>query len=96
MSKIAIDDFGTGYSNFEHIIGIDVDFIKIDGSLIQNIDTDEDSKIITEVIIAFSKKLWSKTIVEYVHNKSVYEKVKDLCADYSQGFYLGEPMKYII
>ncbi len=90
-AKIAIDDFGSGYANFEHIINLKADFIKIDGSLIKNIDTCEDSRIITEAIIAFSKKLGSKTVVEYVHNEAVYAKVRELGADFSQGFYLGEP-----
>ncbi len=90
-AKIAIDDFGSGYSNFEHIIKMDADFIKIDGSLIKNIQTDQESRIITEAIIAFSKKLGSKTIVEFVHNQSVQDIVKEIGADYSQGFHLGEP-----
>ncbi len=93
--KIAIDDFGSGYSNFAHIIGLNIDFIKIDGSLIKQIDTNEEAAIITEAIIAFSKKIGSKTVVEYVHSPSVYEKVKELGADYSQGFYLGEPIREV-
>ena len=95
-AKIAIDDFGSGYANFEHIIALHADFIKIDGSLIKNIDTSEDSRIITEAIIAFSKKLGSKTVVEYVHNEVVYEKVREMGADYSQGFYLGEPAPKVV
>jgi PAS domain S-box-containing protein/diguanylate cyclase (GGDEF)-like protein len=89
--KIAIDDFGSGYANFEHIIGLNADFIKIDGSLIKDIDKNKEAYIITEAIIAFSKKIGSKTVVEYVHSESVYETVKKLGADFSQGFYLGEP-----
>jgi PAS domain S-box-containing protein/diguanylate cyclase (GGDEF)-like protein len=89
--KIAIDDFGSGYANFEHILNIDADFIKIDGSLIKNINKDKNARIITEAIISFSKKLGRKTITEYVHNEEVYEIVKDLGADYSQGFYFGIP-----
>jgi PAS domain S-box-containing protein len=89
--KIAIDDFGSGYANFEHIISIDADFIKIDGSLIKNIGSDKNARIITEAIISFSKKLGRKTITEYVHNQEVYEIVKELGADYSQGFYFGIP-----
>jgi len=89
--RIAIDDFGSGYANFEHIISIDADFIKIDGSLIKNLTTDKNARIITEAIIAFSKKLGRKTITEYVHNAKVYQIVKDLGADYSQGFYFGAP-----
>jgi PAS domain S-box-containing protein/diguanylate cyclase (GGDEF)-like protein len=89
--KIAIDDFGSGYANFEHILNIDTDYIKIDGSLIKNIHTDENSKVITEAIINFSKKLNRQTIVEFVHNEEIFKVVKELGADYSQGFYLGVP-----
>lgn len=89
--KIAIDDFGSGYANFEHIININSDFIKIDGTLIKNINEDKNAAIITEAIIAFSKKLGRETITEYVHNKEVYEIVKALGADYSQGYYFGKP-----
>ncbi len=93
--KIAIDDFGSGYANFEHILNIDADYIKIDGSLIKNIDTDRNAYIITEAIINFSKKLGRKTIAEFIHNKAIYNIVKELGADYSQGFYLGVPAKNI-
>jgi len=90
-AKIAIDDFGSGYANFDHIIKLNADFIKIDGSLIKNIDTDNESLIITQAIIAFSKKLGSKTVVEFVHNEQIHKIVKKLGAEYSQGYYLGEP-----
>ncbi|CAA6812291.1 MAG: diguanylate cyclase/phosphodiesterase (GGDEF & EAL domains) with PAS/PAC sensor(s) [uncultured Sulfurovum sp.] len=90
-SKIAIDDFGSGYANFEHIININADYIKIDGSLIKNINNDKNTAIITEAIISFSKKLGRKTIAEYVHNEEVYQIVKELGADYSQGYYFSEP-----
>jgi diguanylate cyclase (GGDEF)-like protein len=95
-AKIAIDDFGSGYANFEHILTLDADFIKIDGSLIKNINTDRNALIITEAIIEFSKKLNRKTIVEYVHNEDVYDIVKAYGADYSQGFHLGEPCAELI
>ncbi len=94
--KIAIDDFGSGYANFEHIINIDAEYIKIDGTLIKNIDTDPNAKIITEAIIEFSRKLGRKTITEFIHSKEIYQIVKDLGADYSQGFYLGMPLPELI
>ncbi len=95
-AKIAIDDFGSGYANFEHIINIDAEYIKIDGTLIKNIDSDNNAKIITEAIISFSRKLGRKTITEYIHNKEVYQIVKKLGADYSQGFYLGMPLPELV
>ena len=95
-AKVAIDDFGSGYSNFEQVLDLDVDFIKIDGSLIKNIDTDENSKIITEAIISFSKKLGSQTIAEYVHSEGIHKIVKEMGADFSQGYYLGKPSANIV
>jgi len=94
--KIAIDDFGSGYANFEHILNIHADFIKIDGTLIKNINNDKNAEIITEAIISFSQKLGRKTITEYVHSEEIYTIVKALGADYSQGFYFGEPSPNVI
>jgi c-di-GMP phosphodiesterase len=89
--KIAIDDFGTGYSNFAHILKIRPNYIKIDGSLIKNINTDKNSYELVKSIIDFSKALNIKVIAEYVHSKDVYNTVLDLGVDEFQGFYLGEP-----
>ena len=94
--KISIDDFGSGYSNFEHILKLDIDYIKIDGSLIKNLDTDVNVQIVVETIVDFSKKLHLITIAEFVHNQAVFEKVKLLDIERVQGFYLGEPDKEIL
>lgn len=54
--KIAIDDFGTGYSNFEYLIELQADFIKIDGSLIKNLDKDYKAQAVVSTIVSFAKK----------------------------------------
>ena len=90
-AKIAIDDFGTGYSNFEHILKLHVDYIKIDGSLIRGIVSNERNSIIIETIVDFTQKIAAKTIAEYVSDKDVYERVKHLGIDFSQGYYTGKP-----
>ena len=89
--KIAVDDFGTGYSNFEYILELDVDYLKIDGSMIKNILTDKNSQAITATIVTFAGKVGLQTVAEFVHCQEVYELVKRLGVDYSQGYYLGEP-----
>ena len=89
--KIALDDFGSGYSNFTRVLELNVDFIKIDGSIISNIDTDTNSYIIAQTIAEFSKKLGIKTIAEYIHSQEVYKKAQELGVDEFQGFLLGEP-----
>jgi diguanylate cyclase (GGDEF)-like protein len=88
---ISIDDFGTGYSNFEYLMKLKVDYIKIDGSMIKNIDNDQNSQMITKSIVSFAKNMNIKTVAEFVHSKNVLGKVKELDVDYSQGYYFGEP-----
>jgi len=90
-SKIAIDDFGSGYSNFSYLTKIRADYIKIDGSLVKDIDTDKSSLIVVETIVEFARKLGIKTIAEYVHSSEVMDIVKDLGIDYAQGYYIDEP-----
>ena len=90
-AKIAIDDFGSGYSNFERISELRVDYIKIDGSLIKNIDKNEEMKIIAKTIVTFAKELGIKTIAEYVHSAEVLSCVQEIGIDYAQGFYIGKP-----
>ena len=95
-AKIAIDDFGSGYSNFAYITKVNTDYIKIDGSLIENIDVDKASEIVVDTIVQFAKKLGIKTIAEYVHSSVIMEKVTELGIDYSQGFYIDKPSLELI
>ena len=90
-AKIAIDDFGSGYSNFAYLTKMRIDYIKIDGALIKNIDVDKASLLVVETIVDFAKKLGVKTIAEYVYSSVIMDKVKSLGIDYAQGFYIDEP-----
>lgn len=89
--QISIDDFGTGYSNFEYLMKLKIDYIKIDASMIKNIDTNNESEMITETIVDFAKKFGIKTVAEFVYSKSVFDKVNELGVDYAQGYYFGKP-----
>lgn len=88
---LAIDDFGAGYSNFEYLIRLNVDFIKIDGSLIKNLDTDKNAYATVKTITLFAKNLGILVVAEFVHKKEILEKVQELGIDFAQGFYLHEP-----
>lgn len=92
--KIAIDDFGSGYSNMENILKLKPEIIKIDGSLIKNINLSEESKTIVKNIVNMAKELNAKTVAEYVHSKEVFDIVKNMNIDFLQGFYLSEPKSY--
>ncbi|WP_373036003.1 EAL domain-containing protein [Sulfurimonas sp.] len=88
---IAIDDFGSGYANYAHILRIKPDYLKIDGSLIKNILTDDDSIILVKSIIHFAKDLGTKTVAEYVESKEIFDVLKDYGVDEFQGYYFGHP-----
>ena len=59
--------------------------------MIKNIDNDKSAQMIITSIVSFAKNMNIKTVAEFVHSKNVYEKVKELGVDYSQGYYFGEP-----
>jgi len=95
-AKMAIDDFGSGYSNFEYIIKLNIDYLKIDGTIIKNIANDKSSEILAETISSFSSKLGIDVIAEFVHDEAVYNKVKEMGIKYSQGYYFSEPKLDIV
>jgi len=93
---LSIDDFGVEYSNFSQLKFLDIDNVKIDGSYIKDIHTNQNSKFITQAILSYTKNIKVKTIAEYVHNKEVFEEIKKLGVDYAQGYYFGQPKEELL
>lgn len=91
---VGVDDFGAGYSNFNLLTLLDIDFVKIDGSLIEKINSSKDLEIIVNTIANFSKEFKVKTVAEYVSNEDIYNKIKDLNIDFCQGYYFEKPLSY--
>jgi EAL domain-containing protein (putative c-di-GMP-specific phosphodiesterase class I)/DNA-binding NarL/FixJ family response regulator len=89
---IAIDDFGRGYSNFHRVIEVNPDFIKIDGSLIKNIENPKFFHTVFSVL-NFAKSLNSKIVAEYVENEKIFNIVKMIGIEYSQGYYFSPPIR---
>jgi diguanylate cyclase (GGDEF)-like protein/PAS domain S-box-containing protein len=92
--KLAIDDFGTGYSNFEYLLKLDIDYIKIDGSLVKELDKNENMRLVANTIIAFAKTANMKTIAEFVSHKEIMEIAEEIGVDYFQGYHIGKPVPY--
>ncbi len=90
--NIALDDFGTGYSTFTYIKHFDVDFIKIDGSLIKDIDKDKDNQIIVQSLVYIAHLKNIKTIAEMVETESELQVLRKIGVDYVQGYYLSKPL----
>ena len=89
--KIALDDFGSGYSNYAIFKEVSIDIVKIDGTIIKEIDTSEVLFDIAKSIVVLTEALDIEIVAEFVHSRAVYEKIKGLGIRYAQGFYLGKP-----
>lgn len=89
--SIAIDDFGVEYSNFERILDLDIDALKIDAKYIKNIDTNQKSYEIVRAIVFFAKNANIPCVAEFVHKQSVQKVVEELGMEYSQGYIFSEP-----
>lgn len=90
-AKFAIDDFGTGYSNYENILKLNVDILKIDGSLIKSIDQNPRHRIVVEAIVDFAHRIGIDTVAEFVASEEILKNVTELGITYAQGFHTGKP-----
>ncbi len=90
--KIAVDDFGSGYSNFIEIGNLQIDFIKINGSLTQLLGTDNSYDQILESISFMGKQMHVELIAEYVETPSMQKRLLSSGVQYSQGYLFSKPM----
>ena len=90
--KVALDDFGTGMSSFAYLQKLDVDFLKIDGSFVQDIDSNHYSQTIVKSIVDICKSLNIETVAEYAESPAVVDKLKHLEVDWVQGYEVGRPV----
>ena len=88
---VIVDDFGTDKSAYSRMFDLKAEYIKIDGSFIKELNKDEEHQLIVQSIVSYAKKCGIKTIAEHVESKEIYEIVKSLGIDYSQGYYMGKP-----
>jgi PAS domain S-box-containing protein len=89
--KVAIDDFGSGYSNFDYLIHLKPDFIKIDGSIIEKITTHKQTLLVTQGIIDLAHKMGAEVVAEFVSNDLIHTKLVESGVDYLQGFVIHKP-----
>ena len=93
--QISIDDFGAEASNLSRLLTLQADIIKIDAQFVKNLDSDANSVKIVETIVSLADKIGAQTVAEFVHNEAIFEIVKKLGVDYSQGYYFSAPLPQI-
>lgn len=94
--KLAIDDFGAEYSNFERVLDLDADFLKIDAKYIKDIDVNIKSYEITKSIASFAKNTNILCIAEFVASESIQKIIEEFGIEYSQGYHFSKPQSYIV
>ena len=89
---IALDDFGSGLSSFAYLKNLPVDFLKIDGSLIKELENDPINVTMVESIIHIGHSMGLKTIAEYVENDAAKKLLQDMNIDFVQGYGIAKPV----
>ncbi|UZE97129.1 EAL domain-containing protein [Alkalimarinus alittae] len=89
--KFALDDFGVGMSSFSYLKTIPVDYLKVDGSFVQNLLNDPIDKGIVEACNRISHAAGLQTIAEFVENQETEDALKAMGVDFGQGFGIAKP-----
>jgi len=87
----SLDDFGSGLSSFGYLKNMPVDFIKIDGMFVKNIDTDHVNRTMVKSINEIAHVMGKKTIAEFVENNEILRHLRGLDVDYAQGYLISKP-----
>ncbi len=88
---LALDDFGTGFGTFTYLRSLPLRYLKIDRSFVSQIEHSRDDRRIVGCIIDIARQFELISIAEGVENESTLSAVRELGADYAQGFHLGRP-----
>lgn len=90
-SKIALDDFGTGFSSFDYLKRLSLDYLKIDGKFIRNLEQSSQDKYLVKACVEIARGFDLKTVAEFIENERTLSVVKMLGVDMGQGYYFGKP-----
>jgi len=89
--RFALDDFGSGLSSYGYLKNLNVDFIKIDGNFIQDIEKDDLNQAFVTSISQIAGIMGIQTIAEFVENEASAEFLRETGITYLQGHWLGKP-----
>jgi len=89
--KTALDDFGVGFSSFHYLEKLPIDYIKIDGSFIREICSNNNRKVIVKAISDISTGLGKQAIAEFIEDEETIIALQSYGIKYGQGFHIGKP-----
>jgi EAL domain-containing protein (putative c-di-GMP-specific phosphodiesterase class I) len=90
--QFALDDFGSGLGSFANLKQLSMDYLKIDGSFIRNLGTDDVSAAMVKAIIELAGSLGIKVIAEHVETEQAFAMLRAAKVDFVQGYAVGRPV----
>jgi diguanylate cyclase (GGDEF)-like protein/PAS domain S-box-containing protein len=90
--RFALDDFGVGMSSFNYLKHLRVDYVKIDGSFIKELDTSVLDRAIVRSITEVAHAAGRQTIAEFAESETVIHCLREMGVDYAQGYGVGFPV----
>jgi diguanylate cyclase (GGDEF)-like protein len=92
--RVSLDDFGTGMSSYSYLKELPVDYLKIDGVFVKNIESDVVDHAFVKSITDIANVMEISTVAEWVENENIVGTLKNIGVDYAQGFGISKPMSY--
>jgi EAL domain-containing protein (putative c-di-GMP-specific phosphodiesterase class I) len=89
--SFCLDDFGSGLSSFSYLKSLPVDYLKIGGSFVKDMENDPVQEAIVQSVNHIGRMMGRQTIAECVENRDTLERIKEIGVDYAQGYALGKP-----
>jgi len=89
--ELALDDFGSGFSNFAYLKQLSFDYLKIDGSLVSNIATNDIDRQMVAAIHQIAQTVGARTIAEFVEDDESLQCLREINVNYAQGYGLRRP-----
>ena len=86
-----LDDFGSGLSSFSYLKSLPVDYLKIGGGFVKDMENDPVQEAIVQSVNHIGRMMGRQTIAECVENRETLERLKEIGVDYVQGYAIDKP-----
>lgn len=90
-ARIAVDDAGAGYAGLQQLMRVQPDLIKLDRSLVQNLDADPAKQALVDSFVRFGRRTGAQVVAEGIETEEELRTLADLDVNYGQGYFLSKP-----